>query len=454
MNILVITGLLCSETAPSILLEKAGIDLVSNDKQSLDEFSAFYDSLLTANGMDTTGFECAQPLIPSNLWIQKGRDLLRRCGNRKYCGWVDSRTTLLLDFWHKLEPQVKFLLVYQPPWLTLEQLYRQNIEPINKDPELALRLWMHVNLILLKFYHHNRDKCLLVNTAFLDSGLAQLVESMNSTFNYALLPPERNTSPAIQTRNTSEPLYSHILLQTAPESVELYMELESCATLLGREPDFTCQSKLLVTPSKSALLHNWSAYCSKQTSGYQEHLALQQRYEAAKIECEETGSKLKAEEKSLENVQKELEVTQKNLGTATENQVVLNNKILGLTQQFEEGAQESALLLLQLHQVQEELEHYFLLAQNEEARYTKLETEWKETRKDLETAINSTIVANNKIRELMDLIGKIEQKHEQTLLANQAKENRILELERLLTYYQSSLDTAERKIPELYQSGK
>lgn len=78
-------------------------------------------------------------------------------------GWKDPRTSLLLEFWHQLLPNTRYILVYRSPWDVVDSILRQNRGVFPQRPEYALKSWGFYNRHLLSFYREHRDRCILIN---------------------------------------------------------------------------------------------------------------------------------------------------------------------------------------------------------------------------------------------------------------------------------------------------
>jgi hypothetical protein len=307
MTILTITGLFCTDPRLTKTLESAGLQLESFSHENNPALSAWQTSYFSGAGLDPTDIFPEPVARPDRNRAAEATELLALYQDTGPVGWSDSRTALLLDFWLELYPEMKFLLTYQPPWQAIDNLLRRHRDKLNSSASRAPDMWLKYNLDLLNFYSHHRDRCLLVNTGFMSSIESGIIEAINNRFGFSLQTYDTESNHLISQDAPPDMIYSTLLAQTAPECIELYADLESSAVLLGRECDLECQQLFLTQPDKTKFIRQWADLCAQETAW-------------------------------------------KEKNTAT-------------TQQLEENEAESELLLLQLHQVQEELEHYFLLNQ-------------------------------------------------------------------------------------------
>lgn len=101
--------------------------------------------------------------------MERARDLLAEKNLTSIpWGWVDSRTTMLLDYWHELAPNAKYILVYRSPWEVKKAILDMDVEVFNKNPHFILAIWKMYNSKILEFYKNNADNCVLIDyTSFL-----------------------------------------------------------------------------------------------------------------------------------------------------------------------------------------------------------------------------------------------------------------------------------------------
>jgi glycosyltransferase involved in cell wall biosynthesis len=84
-------------------------------------------------------------------------------------GWKDPRTTLLLDFWHGLLDDPKYVLVYRAPWDVADSMQRLGAEVFLRNPAYGPAIWAYYNEALLDFHARHRERCVLISAdALLD----------------------------------------------------------------------------------------------------------------------------------------------------------------------------------------------------------------------------------------------------------------------------------------------
>jgi len=103
--------------------------------------------------------------LDRSLWSSYIPEAKKLIGSRhgNIWGWKDPRTSLLLEFWHQLLPNTRYILVYRSPWDVVDSILRQNRGVFPQRPEYALKSWGFYNRHLLSFYQQHRDRCILIN---------------------------------------------------------------------------------------------------------------------------------------------------------------------------------------------------------------------------------------------------------------------------------------------------
>ncbi len=200
--VLVITGMHRSGTSlTASLFQKLGIhiggELVPPDRHNPKgyfediDFLEFQRKVLQEccdrndPGWHDWGWTVNETLNPQlfDRYETRARELiLRRNYMQKNWGWKDPRTTLMLNFWDKLIPDARYLLVFRYPWDVASSIRRLNAPIFTEHPEYILPIWRYYNQHLLNFYQRNPDKCILFCVNQLDR-FGDLVNLCRRKFN-------------------------------------------------------------------------------------------------------------------------------------------------------------------------------------------------------------------------------------------------------------------------------
>ena len=188
----------------------------------------------------TGGFRCADPSTAELLRAQypAAECLLERSRHYQPWGWKDPRTTLLLPFWEKLEPEALVIGIYRYPWEIVDALQRLRPPVFLTNPHWALQIWQHYNQSLLALWQRQPQRTLLLNSGALIAQPAALADLLVRRLGWswcelakeklaALRRPELHRSlPAAD----ALPLLHRLV---SPESTALLEALERSADLPG-----------------------------------------------------------------------------------------------------------------------------------------------------------------------------------------------------------------------------
>lgn len=290
-------------------------------------------------------------------------------------GWSDSRSTWLLDFWRDFDETNHFVLVYTPAQTILANaLTNRSLDQF--DHKFILDQWCAYQTEMLKFFHRNHNRCILVDA---DKALAapqSLIREINQQFMLDLHeelsgfnPPEKITA--------LDQLLLQQLLQSHPSTLALEQEIHASlqthkdielATLTSEQTTseaaatqlrqlYLQQADLLIARDRDA--EQLTKLQSQVWHQQQAILELKQERDAeaaSKINILAHNAALEREKASLQD------------------------QVQNQQQTLQEIREENESLLVQLHQVQEELEHYFLLGQQDrkmfEARWDRMMTHY------------------------------------------------------------------------------
>lgn len=239
MPVLVITGMHRSGTSfTASLLQAAGLFIgdqlmgphASNPLGHFEDldFYEFDRHLLRSHGISDDGFACSAAPKPGLPFRQEALRLVeKRRARGTSWGWKDPRSALLLDFWHSVIPEARFLFVFRTPWDVVDSLYRRGDAVLASNAPLALDVWKHVNGLIVDFARSHPERTLVRDVAQIaaapDATLASVRETLGiplsdapSTFRAELM----STAPADR---------ADIMARVAPDCIEVWQHLRELA---------------------------------------------------------------------------------------------------------------------------------------------------------------------------------------------------------------------------------
>ena len=319
------------------------------------------------------------------VWQELGSDLFMGNLSQLLWGWSDHQTVWLLDFWKDFDPQIRFVLVYSAPEFVICNMLQQQVDaPADMDSILAA--WNRYNTELLRFYNRNRDRCLLINAQTALQHPSVLLEKMADAFALKLQLPAEEARQ--NTSRVAAGLACSLISDTSPtDQNALYQELESTADIISSG----------VRPSTQEKLHAWS------------------EYNRLIRELNNNASLTEQQQRELETLKAELE------------QQTHNN--LNKQQELE---QENELLLLQLHQVQEELEQHFLNNQKLGEKEKQLTIDIQRKQQEIDNLKTNTFQLDANIQSKQQEIDYLKANTSQLNASIQAKQELEHENELLL----------------------
>ena len=319
------------------------------------------------------------------VWQELGSDLFMGNLSQLLWGWSDHQTVWLLDFWKAFDPQIRFVLVYSAPEFVICNMLQQQVDaPADMDSILAV--WNRYNTELLRFYNRNRDRCLLINAQTALQHPSVLLEKMADAFALKLQLPAEEARQ--NTSRVAAGLACSLISDTSPtDQNALYQELESTADIISSG----------VRPSTQEKLHAWS------------------EYNRLIRELNNNASLTEQQQRELETLKAELE------------QQTHNN--LNKQQELE---QENELLLLQLHQVQEELEQHFLNNQELGEKEKQLTIDIQRKQQEIDNLKTNTFQLDANIQSKQQEIDYLKANTSQLNASIQAKQELEQENELLL----------------------
>lgn len=342
-----------------------------------------HDDLLKAYGLDPYDIDPMTAPSPGRVWHELATDLLlANVGEGKW-GWADGGATHLLDFWKDIDPHIGFILVYSAPEIAVSRMLR-GTRGTSEDVARAVASWEAVNTALFKFRVRNQQRCLLVNAAAVQHAPQLLQSRIEQAFAVEfnaiveLGQEAQEGYPAIAT------ILAQAMIAEYDSALAFYQELESAADVPGSGEGALSTQRLTAwrdyAAAMSRLQEMQDAHGTLQSAVAEQEARLQDyesslarlqgeksqlaiaRDEAA-AQAEALKTRLAGLAQEQDNIQAKLQQVRKDLDAQVREAQAAKQERDEARQQAEKAnelAEENELLLLQLHQVQEELEHYFL----------------------------------------------------------------------------------------------
>ena len=264
---IIITGMHRSGTSfTASLLQSAGVDIgdrlmgrssgnTQGHFEDLD-FVEFHQQVLEAQSLNIAGWTEANRVDVPRKYRQAALNLLTTRQTKPVWGWKDPRTTLFLDFWLQLLPDVKYLFVYRSPWQVLDSLFRRGDSIFESEPNLALTQWCNYNRAILDFQQRHGDRCILLEIETIIANHNLPIELVNQQWNLQLQAPESLYQPSIF-RRERENYRQALITKFFPQALELYQQLQQAdnRAIAVTESSSDLQVDSLI---KEKILQDWS----------------------------------------------------------------------------------------------------------------------------------------------------------------------------------------------------
>lgn len=358
----------------------------------------------------------------SGIWNTLAIDLFLSNMEQTLWGWSDPQALELLEYWRDVDTSIHFILVYDTPHSVLVRPAQQTLT--GQTLEKKLQEWSEYNESLLDFYTSNQDRCLLIHSEQAQRTtkkyLKQISQHIEAPWQIKKNKPAKLLTQSTESNSTSSSNASRhdiqkglttfladLLIDKNSEAMKLYEKLQQNATLpLKPASDSTNSSREKILWAWQAILHQRQEQLQlitnnltgknnleilseqlQQTEKQLEaactsHRQAEQKLKQAetltseykqKIEAAlQTQAQLEREKSSLKEKQTQLEREKSNLkekiDSFTAKSDAAQKDILRLQNTQSTLEEENALLLEQLHLVQEKLEETHLEKQRLAAR--------------------------------------------------------------------------------------
>ena len=349
MNCICVTGTFNSDLQQVFnILQHAGVQLAqSNFTNNAIDINAWHEHAL--NLITNQAFNSNDSLNLGRFMDQMASDIFLDNIKSPVWGWADTRSTELLDYWLAFEPRIHFVLVYTSPEQILASSMSTSTEPFLA--ELLMETWQRHNQQLLRFYYRNPQRCVLIDG----------IEAVKNPHAFVAL-CEKQWSINLLT-----PSQSNFFVESSSDTLALYLAKQICA-------DYTdivdLKHEILATLNRLEVANDTQANLAITN-----HESLIDSYRMLQDRSEEQ-SEIQAKQTAIDHLLQERDQLIQHVSDydhqINDYQVQIEALNQTLNQQgdiesrLKEIEQENELLLLQLHQVQEELEHYFIQYQDKQ----------------------------------------------------------------------------------------
>jgi len=413
------------------VLRQAGMNAPQPARRDTAVDVAFWHDAVIAS-VGEAARHVSEPIAsPGRLWDQLASDIFLANIESKLWGWADARSTWLLDYWFNFEPGLKFILVCTAPEQMLARLMASDSETVAL--EALFTEWRASHERMFRFYHRNARHCLLVDARDCAANPAEFMECCRTRWNLPLA-DATDIAAAPPARDTLAFSLAHQIVRDYPQALALQRELETAITRLGKEQGATddhprrqghlgishlartfrrvastagiawaelraqfneavrthAQEPKIIEMKLAASARENEILLSRLDQTQEELEAAASESESRKCQIEElrtVKAKLDQELSAFAARSNELQKEVQTLTQARDEQAALaarneaerktRTEALEAAQvKLKEAEQENELLFLQLHQVQEELEHYFLKHQDAQRELAEAHARW------------------------------------------------------------------------------
>ncbi|MGF1512405.1 MAG: sulfotransferase [Elainellaceae cyanobacterium] len=204
-QILAITGMHRSGTSLTAqYLEECGLDIgqeLHNATAKMSdqyrgghhedvEFVRFHREICTREFRDPSAINIKKTKLPIPIKEsdrQQAAEILKRRENLSRWAWKDPRTTLFLNFWVDVLPEVKYLILLREPLSVVDSLIRRNKNKcILNYPIGGIKIWSLYNREILDFYRKCPHRVILFQIDDLIKEPGHLLNKMKNKFNIEL----------------------------------------------------------------------------------------------------------------------------------------------------------------------------------------------------------------------------------------------------------------------------
>ena len=348
------------------LLKAAGVQEALPSRREQLSAQALTETLLKAHGLQwhegqvPTNIESVEA---SPMWQSLVLDLVLGNMEQPLWAWLDPQAVHLLDFWQQQSEHTVFMLVYDDLHNIYQQCLQSGAEASPESINAKVQSWVAYNEALLQFHLRNPERSFLVHAKQVAQSAQSYVQQINQRVaaplelaaeepgDPAARPASQRASTELQTQpsTTTQPSTDGLanwlieqLVHTQADALQLYEELQAAANLPLANVAMSAPAA-----DAAALQQAWASFA------------------AAQLQHSRNTQRVADLQQQLQTLQQQhAQVQELTDSEATAKQA--------LQVQLKNTEEENALLLEQLHKVQEELESRYLQSQEQAKKLAEI----------------------------------------------------------------------------------
>ncbi len=223
------------------VLQKAGLNigtnlLAANTGNDLGHFEdkdflELHMSALKNRGLNEDGWSLQTISSFNENELQQAKSILNAKTVLEW-GWKEPRTTLFLEAWQPLIPDAYYLFVYRKPWEVVDSIFRRNTDPmLINDPVLTIKNWMFYNEQILKHYHQNKERSVLVDIENIMQNPNDIIRELNAKFNFSLNHVQDSIFDSTKFVNNKDISKESFCYTYFKPCIDLYLELQKQSSI-------------------------------------------------------------------------------------------------------------------------------------------------------------------------------------------------------------------------------
>ncbi|WP_131668561.1 hypothetical protein [Psychrobacter pygoscelis] len=327
-------------------------------------------------------------------------------------GWESEKNLSALSYWKQIEVQANFILIFDHPKYVLQNIKSASLSDIVS----IMEEWTQYHQDLLTFYEDNED-CLLVEGIGAFKYFSKLKDNLIEREPTLLLKSGwqiPTTSTSLELDDILDPLLKLIieeLLKYFPKAIQVYNKLLEKSFIKSSNPIYKSKKPLLedLVTSLISVHSNKNTIVEELNTIKEDNINLNNKINELSKNLnqqidinEQIKNELLSKKSEIVEIEKELS----SKSTQKSNDVILEQENIDLKH-------ENEIVIKQMHQLQEELERYYIGDKNLEDKkndeLNSLDSAQSEVRKyygaaervkqDLPYRLGSTIVKHSKSPE-------------------------------------------------------